>query len=407
MGGRINTDHADLLLRDLRRPAARGGDRADQEGDREDLRQEGRGGRRSRTSPPSTQTLAQPPRGDGARPRRPRTRDAARRSSPTRRPTSSSACTAVMHRRQGRPAAGVAPSRSTAPGRPAPRSGRSATSRSRSRSGTPTICIQCNKCALVCPHAAIRAKVYDADALAKAPGHLQVRRLQGRRVQGQEVHDPGGARGLHRLRPLRRWSARPRTRRTRSTRRSTWRRMPPLRERRARRTTSSSSTCPRPTATEVKLDVKGTQFLQPLFEYSGACAGCGETPYVKLLTQLFGDRVADRQRHRLLVDLRRQPADHALHAATATAAARPGPTRSSRTTPSSASACAWPSTSTRSRRASSLQQPRRQDRRRPGRRRCSTADQTTEAGIAAQRERVVALQAEAREASQAPRRSGC
>jgi pyruvate-ferredoxin/flavodoxin oxidoreductase len=40
----------------------------------------------------------------------------------------------------------------------------------------------------------------------------------------------------------------------------------------------------------VKLDVKGTQFFQPLFEYSGACAACGETPYVKLLTQLFGDR---------------------------------------------------------------------------------------------------------------------
>ena len=40
-----------------------------------------------------------------------------------------------------------------------------------------------------------------------------------------------------------------------------------------------------------RLDVKGTQFFQPLFEYSGACAGCGETPYVKLVTQLFGDRM--------------------------------------------------------------------------------------------------------------------
>jgi pyruvate-ferredoxin/flavodoxin oxidoreductase len=40
----------------------------------------------------------------------------------------------------------------------------------------------------------------------------------------------------------------------------------------------------------MKLDLKGTQFLEPLFEYSGACAGCGETPYIKLLTQLFGDR---------------------------------------------------------------------------------------------------------------------
>jgi pyruvate-ferredoxin/flavodoxin oxidoreductase len=42
--------------------------------------------------------------------------------------------------------------------------------------------------------------------------------------------------------------------------------------------------------TKVKLDVKGTQFLEPLFEFSGACTGCGETPYIKLLTQLYGDR---------------------------------------------------------------------------------------------------------------------
>jgi pyruvate-ferredoxin/flavodoxin oxidoreductase len=47
---------------------------------------------------------------------------------------------------------------------------------------------------------------------------------------------------------------------------------------------------PDPDRTKVKLDVKGTQFLEPLFEYSGACAGCGETPYIKLLTQLYGDR---------------------------------------------------------------------------------------------------------------------
>ena len=42
--------------------------------------------------------------------------------------------------------------------------------------------------------------------------------------------------------------------------------------------------------TKLKLDLKGSQFLQPLFEYSGACSGCGETPYLKLLTQLYGDR---------------------------------------------------------------------------------------------------------------------
>ena len=86
---------------------------------------------------------------------------------------------------------------------------------------------------------------------------------------------------------------------------------------RARRTTSSSSRCPRPTAPTVAASTsRARSSSQPLFEYSGACAGCGETPYLKLLTQLFGDRAADRQRHRLLVDLRRQPADHALHAPT-------------------------------------------------------------------------------------------
>ena len=79
------------------------------------------------------------------------------------------------------------------------------------------------------------------------------------------------------------------------------------------RTTTFFLELPEADRTQVKLDVKGTQFLQPLFEYSGACAGCGETPYIKLMTQLFGDRAAHRQRHRLLVDLRRQPADDAVH----------------------------------------------------------------------------------------------
>ena len=59
--------------------------------------------------------------------------------------------------------------------------------------------------------------------------------------------------------------------------------------------------------------VKDVQLLEPLFEFTGACAGCGETPYIKLLTQLFGDRAADRQRDGLFFDLRRQPADDALH----------------------------------------------------------------------------------------------
>jgi hypothetical protein len=54
---------------------------------------------------------------------------------------------------------------------------------------------------------------------------------------------------------------------------------------------------------------RGVQFCKPLFEFPGACAGCGETPYLKLLSQLFGDRCR-LPTQRLLVDLRRQPADH-------------------------------------------------------------------------------------------------
>ena len=142
---------------------------------------------------------------------------------------------------------------------------------------------------------------------------VQVDAVQGQRVQGPALHDPGGARGLHGLQPVRQRLSRPRTAPTRSTRRSTC-----TRRRRcgtpSASTTTSSSISPRWIARRSsKIDHKSSQFLEPLFEYSGACAGCGETPYLKLLTQLFGDRLLDRERHRLLVDLRRQPADDAVH----------------------------------------------------------------------------------------------
>ena len=211
---------------------------------------------------------------------------------------------------------------------------------------------------------------------------------RGARVQGQEVHDPGGARGLHRLQPVRRGLPGQGPDRTRGTRRSTWRRSAPLREA-ERANYDFFLDLPELPRTEVaRLDHKGSQFLEPLFEYSGACAGCGETPYLKLLTQLFGDRAAHRQRHRLLVDLRRQPAHHALHHEPRRPRARPGRTRSSRTTRSSASASAWRSTRTwpRPARCSSGSAPAARRRRSP--RSSSRRDQSGEAGIAAQRERV-------------------
>ena len=55
----------------------------------------------------------------------------------------------------------------------------------------------------------------------------------------------------------------------------------------------------RPDRVRPKFTLKGSQFHQPLLEFNGACAGCGETPYAKLLTQLFGDKMYLRQRHRL------------------------------------------------------------------------------------------------------------
>ena len=91
--------------------------------------------------------------------------------------------------------------------------------------------------------------------------------------------------------------------------------------------------------------VRGTQFLEPLFEFSGACAGCGETPYLKLLSQLFGDRltIANATGCSSIYggNLPTTP-----WTSTPRAAAPPGRTRCSRTTPSSGSACGWRPTAT-------------------------------------------------------------
>ena len=68
----------------------------------------------------------------------------------------------------------------------------------------------------------------------------------------------------------------------------------------------------------MKLDVKGTQFLEPLFEFSGACTGCGETPYLKLLTQLYGDRAIIANATGCSSIFGAQPPDDAVHAERAT-----------------------------------------------------------------------------------------
>ena len=121
------------------------------------------------------------------------------------------------------------------------------------------LCIQCNKCALVCPHAAIRPKVYDAAAARPAPRAPSSRvDYKGAEFKGMKYTHPGGPGGLHRLRPLRRRSARPRTRATPSTRRSTWRprrRCATPEARELRLLPGPARPRPRP---QLKLDVKGT-----------------------------------------------------------------------------------------------------------------------------------------------------
>lgn len=153
----------------------------------------------------------------------------------------------------------------------------------------PAVCIQCNKCALVCPHAAIRAKVYPKEALAGAPESFLAVPYKGHEFPDHMYtiqvapEDCTGCRLCYAICPAKD---------RRNPRHKALEMQPqlPLRER-ERRNYEFFLELPEVDRTTLHLDVKTSQFLEPLFEYSGACAGCGETPYIKLLTQLFGDRL--------------------------------------------------------------------------------------------------------------------
>jgi pyruvate-ferredoxin/flavodoxin oxidoreductase len=152
----------------------------------------------------------------------------------------------------------------------------------------PRVCIQCNKCALVCPHAAIRAKLYAPEALAAAPAGFLATDFKSRELTGLKYtiqvapDDCTGCNLCVAVCPAKD-KAQPRHKAINMEARQ------PVLER-ERASYAFFLELPEFDRSRVPLDVKGTQFLQPLFEYSGACAGCGETPYLKLMTQLFGDR---------------------------------------------------------------------------------------------------------------------
>ncbi|MDX1389334.1 MAG: pyruvate:ferredoxin (flavodoxin) oxidoreductase, partial [Acidobacteriota bacterium] len=152
----------------------------------------------------------------------------------------------------------------------------------------PDICIQCNKCALICPHAAIRAKVVDPDRLSDAPETFVTTPYRGKEYPGMQYslqvapEDCTGCSLCVEFCPAKDKSN-PRHKAIDMTP------QPPLLEQ-ERVNYAYFLDLPEANRSTVKTDNKGSQFLEPLFEYSGACSGCGETPYVKLLTQLFGDR---------------------------------------------------------------------------------------------------------------------
>ena len=153
------------------------------------------------------------------------------------------------------------------------------------------ICIQCNKCAMVCPHAAIRVKVWKdgaGEGGAAPPPTFKSVPYKGADFKGDNYtvqvapEDCTGCSLCVEICPAKD-KANPRHKSLELAP------QPPRREAEAANYDFFLA-LPEAPRTRVSLDVKGAQFFEPLFEYSGACAGCGETPYIKLVTQLFGDR---------------------------------------------------------------------------------------------------------------------
>jgi pyruvate-ferredoxin/flavodoxin oxidoreductase len=152
----------------------------------------------------------------------------------------------------------------------------------------PGVCIQCNKCALICPHAALRTQVFDPAHLERAPsGFLsstyRAKEHAGRAYVVQVAPDDCTGCGLCVAFCPARDKSNPRHKAIDMVDAADRKAI----ERDRFRFVESLPPVDRRT---VHLDVKGSQLLEPLFEFSGACAGCGETPYLKLLSQLFGDR---------------------------------------------------------------------------------------------------------------------
>ena len=141
-------------------------------------------------------------------------------------------------------------------------------------------CVQCGQCSLVCPHACIRPILVKDGA--EVPAEFITKKAIGKEVAGYQYRmqvsplDCTGCGNCVEVCPAK-------------TKALT---MEPLASQKAEEANwEFAMQQPEPEIAFNKATVKGSQFMKPLFEFSGACAGCGETPYVKLVTQLFGDRM--------------------------------------------------------------------------------------------------------------------
>ncbi|MFA5292062.1 MAG: pyruvate:ferredoxin (flavodoxin) oxidoreductase [Phycisphaerae bacterium] len=157
----------------------------------------------------------------------------------------------------------------------------------------PDVCIQCGQCSLVCPHATIRVKNYDKKYLDKAPKTFKSADSKGKEFVGMKwtvqiaPEDCTGCGNCVMVCPAQQKDAEKKPTGKKAINMSL---QEPLRIA-ERENYEYFLSIPNTDPALYNLStVKGSQLAQPLFEYSGACAGCGETPYVKLLTQLFGDR---------------------------------------------------------------------------------------------------------------------
>jgi pyruvate-ferredoxin/flavodoxin oxidoreductase len=154
----------------------------------------------------------------------------------------------------------------------------------------PNLCIQCGKCVMICPHAVIREKVYDPARLEDAPGTFLSSEARFKEFPGMKYslqvspEDCTGCSLCVEACPVK-------DKRQVGRKAINMVAQPPVRE---QETANWNFFLSLPEVERKPLNlhaIKDTQLLQPLFEFSGACSGCGETPYIKLATQLFGDRM--------------------------------------------------------------------------------------------------------------------